>query len=267
MSDALAGLDPALYTRLPVLDVPGGVALGIALLAALDTSLPPAVRNAAKRVRVAVIALQGQWAEQRAAEQQPTPNPRPADLRIDRGWSAIGRRLEALVDLPIPQAARAARLHQQLFPSGLSFLTLAYQKQWAESEQRLEQIDKQKLDAELGELVGDFVLAEVRAAHEDYGRALGITRAKDDAPSPTRVVDALRELRDAMAAYGLQLVAAAYAKPELASVVRKALRPIDDMRATQARRSPSKPADRAEDAPTGAPSVSPSTPVPEVVEA
>ncbi|MEM9461431.1 MAG: hypothetical protein AAGF11_45125 [Myxococcota bacterium] len=265
---------PHRYTRLPVLDVPGAVSLGIALVAAADASLPTAVQDAATQVREGVVQLQARWAEQRQAQSQSSEDPRPVDARLDRAWSAVGRRLEALVPLPLSQAEQASTLYSALFPTGLSFLTLAFEKQWAESEQRLQQIDAQGLADGLNELVGSYVLDEVRAAHEAYGQVLGLTEAKPAEAPQTTVVEALRTLRDAMTVYCLQLVAAAYAQPSTAAQVRSALRPVDDRRAAQARRSPSPdpPSDPSPDPspdPPQAPSpasseVSPTTPVPEL---
>ncbi|MEM9454642.1 MAG: hypothetical protein AAGF11_10720 [Myxococcota bacterium] len=280
MFEDLADLDPAHYTRLPVLNVASGVSLGIALLAATDASLPEAVSEAAVVVRERVVQLQARWAEQREAERQPSNNARPADIRLDRAWSAVGRRLEPLRSMAIPQAEQASALHSALFPTGLSFLTLAFAKQWAESQQRLDQIEQQGLTAALHQLVGEFVLDEVKAAHEAYGRVLGITDAKEAKAVPAKVAEALADLRDAMAVYCLQLVATAYAKPDTAPLIRKALRPVDDLRAALKRRTnaqgrdeggssdepgaPDKPRSPDEPGSPGLPEVSPTTPVPEL---
>jgi hypothetical protein len=263
MSPDLILIDPTLYTRLPVLDVPGAVSLGISLLTATDATLPEAVKEAAVVVRNDVVELQSQWADQRAAEQKPSADARPADIRVDRGWSAVGRRLEALQPLPIPQAQRATVLYTGLFPTGLVFLTLPFKKEWAESEQRLKQIETQGLTEELNELVGDFVIDEVRAAHKNYGKVLGITDAKEAETVPAKVAEALRMLRNTMAVYCLQLVAAAYAKPNAVELVRKALRPVDDLRAGQQRRSSDARGRDDAASPTEA-EVSPTTPVPEL---
>ena len=140
--DAVTDLDPARYLRAPVLDVPGAIALGIALLSSTDGSLSGAPHASAKRLHVRVLDLQARWAEQRAVASAPKTDPRPADQRLDRAWAAVGRRLEPLSELPetVPEAKLAATLYALLFPAGLTFLAMAFEKQWAESEQRLEQI-------------------------------------------------------------------------------------------------------------------------------
>ncbi|MBN9167805.1 MAG: hypothetical protein BGO98_28835 [Myxococcales bacterium 68-20] len=266
--DAVTDLDPARYLRAPVLDVPGAIALGIALLSSTDGSLSGAPHASAKRLRARVLELQARWAEQRAVASTPKTDPRPADQRLDRAWAAVGRRLETLSELPetVPEAKLAATLYERLFPEGLTFLAMAFEKQWAESEQRLKQIGDGPTAKQLTTLVGDFLLAELRTAHTEYGRVLGITAAKAEKATPPSLVEALRGVTQAIAAYSLQLVAAAHADPEIVPAVRRALRPLDDIRSAQSRRaaageSPSVPDDTIAPPPS---KVGPTTPVPDV---
>lgn len=161
----------------------------------------------------------------------------------------------------LPQVPRAAALFAQLFPDGFGFLALPFDNQWAESQQRIELIESAELEEDIADLVGQWVLDELRAAHAEYGEVLGITNPKAATTGPVRIGDALRELQGAMSGYGLQLVAAAHADPELLGIVRKALRPIDDLRAAQARRATT-PGPTPPSEPT--PDVTPTTPVPEV---
>ena len=268
MTDSVMDLDPARYLRAPVLDVPGAVALGIALLSSTDRSLSGAPHKSAKLLRGRVLELQSRWAEQRAAASTSKTDPRPADQRLDRAWAAVARRLETLSELPetVQEAKLAATLYPRLFPEGLTFLAMAFEKQWAESEQRLKLIGEGPISKQLATLVGDFVIAELRDAHAEYGRVLGITAAKAEQATPPGVAEALRGVTQAIAAYSLQLVAAAHADAELAPAVRRALRPLDDIRTAQSKRaaageSPSAPDDTIAPLPS---TVGPTTPVPDV---
>jgi hypothetical protein len=268
MTDALTDLDMARYLRAPVLDVPGAVALGIALLSSMDHSLEGAPRKSAKALRARVIDLQARWADQRAVPTASKINPRPADQRLDRAWAAVGRRLETIAVLPetLPEAKLSAQLYAQLFPSGLKFLVLPFEKELAESEQRLKQIGNGPIAKQLAMLVGDFVLTELREAHAEYGRVLGITVAKGERETAPLVVDALRAVTQAVAAYSLQLVAAAQADERLVPAVLKALRPLDDVRAAQLKRTATgEPPNIPDTAVTPSPSkVDATTQVPEV---
>ncbi|MEM9459748.1 MAG: hypothetical protein AAGF11_36565 [Myxococcota bacterium] len=232
MSDALADLDPALFVQPPVFDVPGGIALGTALLRALDGTLPTTVQQAAERLETAVLVLERRWDEQRDTQARPDIDARTADLRLDYAWVAVGRRLEVLLDLPghLPQAEQAAVLYRRLFPDDLLFLNLPFRRQWAQSERRLRMIEEQSLRPQLEPLVGGFVLDELHYAHEEYGRVLGIDDPKAALATPARVAEGLRDLRDAIAGYGLQLLAVAHADPGRAEGVRASLVPIANVR-------------------------------------
>lgn len=263
-NNALQDLEPTRYLRTPILDVPGGVALGIALLTAAGKDLPAAAKRAAKVLRQAVVALQGDWAAQRTAGLTTEEDKRPADQRLDRVWAAVGARLQTLADLPqtIAEAKQATQLYARLFPDGLAFLRLPYERQWAESEQRLKQLADEEMGAAVEELVGEFVLTELRDAHANYGRVLGITDAKPGAAVAPNLLEGLRVVQQAMTSYALQLIAAAHADAELVASVRRALRPLDDLREAQARRAGARGGDAVTE-PAGAGSVvTPTTPVP-----
>lgn len=268
MTDVLKALEPARYLRAPVLDVPGAIALGIALLSSIDRSLSGAPHKSAKLLRSRVLELQSRWAEQRAAASISKTDPRPVDQRLDRAWAAVARRLETLSELPetVSEAKLAATLYSRLFPEGLSFLALAFEKQWAESEQRLKQLGEGPIAKQVAMLVGDYVISELRDAHVEYGRVLGITAAKAEKATASGVAEALRGVTQAIAVYALQLVAAAHADAELAPAVQKALRPLDDIRTAQSKRAaagqaPSVPDDTIAPPPS---KVDPTTPVPDV---
>lgn len=265
-NETLASLDPTRYLRPPVVDVPGGVALGIALVTAAGKQLPAAPKRALKQLRQTVIALQKDWSTQRQAELITEEDRRPADQRLDRVWAAVGVRLESLAALPstLAQSKQAAQLYARLFPTGLDFLKLPFEREWAESEQRLGQIADEEVQGLLTSLVGDFVLAELRDAHANYGRVLGITTARGETTVGPNLLEPLRTVQQAIVGYALQVVAAAHADPELAGVARAALRPIDELREAQARRATSRaPADSGATTPT----VTPTTPVPEADDA
>lgn len=287
MSDFLRDVDPSRYLRPPVADVAGTVALAIALLSATHRGFPAPVRRAAKVVRTEVLKLQEAWAEQQKMVRAPKVDSRGADTRSDRAWAAMAAILQALASLPdtLHEARVAARLHETLFPTGLRFLALPFGKQWAEGERRLRMIDDEELADELTALVGEVVMNEVREAHAEYGRVLGITRAAEEAAVPVNLLDALRATRSAMTAYALQVIAAGQADDALAGPARAALRPFDAVRDAQARRAAARArqagtepteglADGEEEplddaAPEEAPElddVSPSTPIPEVEE-
>jgi len=256
--------DISSYLSSPVLDVAGGVALGVALLSALPAHAPAPVRRAAERLRASTLALQSAWQATRDAAEG--VDRRAADHRMDVAWGAAYDRLSACAALPAgsyPRAGRAARLMGKLFPDGLSFLKLPYSHEWAESGQRLALLDDKAVSAELRDLIGDDFVQELQKAHAAYGDALGITEAQAP-PDVVRVQEPLRDLQAAVRDYALQLAAAASDQPDFAAAVPGALAPVDRAREDAARAAASGSNGAAASPSPGLPAVTPDSPVPSV---
>jgi hypothetical protein len=271
----LQPLDLSLYITAPRLSVPTAVALGIALLSATPKPAPQAVRRAAVRVRGAVLELQHEWRRHVAAGLESVATPRRADSRVDRAFRAMSMRIEALTLLDTeasPDVGVARLAHQRLFPEGLRFLTLPYPQQWAHCDRLLATLgDDEALGADVERLVGDTVLAEVRAAQTAYGETLGITAARESVETVS-LVGPLDAVRSAIVGYTLQIIAMQSDDPARLPAARKALAPIDELRASQAaqaRRADDGNDSAAPSAPTPSvdaegPAVTPDTPVPTV---
>ncbi len=278
-NQSLQDLEPTRYLRQTSLDVPGAVALGIALVSAADKRLPTAPKRALKQLRQSVIALQEDWAAQRRSGllTEAEEDRRPADQRLDRVWAAVAMRLESVAALTevVTESKQAGELYAQLFPTGLDFLKLPFEREWAQSEQRMEQLADGDVRGPLEALVGAFVLNELRDAHANYGRVLGITTARGKSTVAPNLLDPLRTVQQGISAYALQVIAAAHADPEMVGIARAALRPIDAVREAQARRASAREGAAAgatpevvDDAGLGGVGgeVTPTTPVPEADE-
>lgn len=227
--------DPALYVRQPIIDVAQGVALGIALLSATPKPAPDNVKKSAKHLRAAVLKLQDAW---RQNGRIAPIDKRPADVRADKAWGAFHARINAYAELPraeYPLAKRAAEILDILFPDGLGFLALLYNAQWAECEKRLKLIEEEEFESDLETIAGPEFLAELKKAHHLYGQALGITRAADP-KSPVNLSEPLRALAKAVVHYSLQLIAMLDDSEATSAAVRKALHPLDQLRAQQSER-------------------------------
>lgn len=227
--------DPSPYQRIPNTDAPTGIALATQLLALLPKRVTPEQKNAGRKLKAALDELAEVF---RANAPRPKDSSaaerRQADLRLDRAWSALFRRVEACSLLPAeyPESARAARLLEGFFSEGLGFLTLSFEAEWAESKRRLEQIDSEPaLAKELEQLAGTLFLSEVRKAHEQDGIALGMTgKPRENTQAPS--LDApLRALRRAVVQYARATVATADEdEPETIRRVEAALEPIPRLR-------------------------------------
>lgn len=230
-------LDLSLYVVAPRVSVPAAVSLGIALLAATPKPAPQTVRRAATRLRESVVALQQDWRRQISAGVMSLATPKEVDNRVDRAYRAMSMRLEALTILSTeagPDVEVATRAYLRLFPDGLRFLNLPHSQQWAHCDRLLATIDDdEELAADVERLVGETTLTEVRAAQQAYGTVLGITSAKESADAVS-LVEPLEAVRSAIVSYAVQLVAMQSDDPSRLPSVRKALAPIDDVRAAQA---------------------------------
>lgn len=119
------------------------------------------------------------------------------DRNLDSCWSGLNDFFTAFIKLPgVPQSVEAASLQASVLPGGLKFILLPYELEWAESETRIQRIERYKLDARIEALGGGVFLESIKKAHAAYGKALGMT-----APTaPGAVAPSIRAPLDAFAA-------------------------------------------------------------------
>jgi len=202
--------------QLPNLDSHGVLALGAALdaAAAAQKKLPPAIAKARTRMAEAMDALRqvttGRLQASPGTPHRPGGDAGEADLREDGAWAALYFLLQAWSRLPgeHPESARAHDLLGALFPNKLDFTRLPYREEWSEAKSRLERMAQEKADQALAAMGAKVFLDELKAAHEAYGEAIGVTRAK--APEAADA-GSLRDAREAAVAavktYAVKVVA------------------------------------------------------------
>ena len=159
----------------------------------------------------------------------PVADRRKVDTRVDNAWALFLDRIEAYGNLPVaayPKAAPARAIVTVLSPDR-AWLKLPYAAEWAESDKR---IDADGLAPELDALAGPEFLAEVRAAHAEYGVALGI-KSPVARPADVGLADPLRAVARSIARYA-RAVVGELDEDDADSVerTRAALAPIDDHR-------------------------------------
>lgn len=191
------------YIRPTRLDADGGVMLGVRLIKSKPSDMSAAEKRALKRVRAATVEVQ------RVAKLRDRLRPqnlKDEDRRFDAGWGAVHGELEAWARLSdTAQGRTAAALLTSLFPDGLMFLTRKYEQQWVESQRRFERIEEEALEDTLASLVHPEILAYARAAHDALGEGLGAGAVPLEAPDGATLLDALRALALAVAAYGCDI--------------------------------------------------------------
>jgi hypothetical protein len=149
------------------------------------------------------------------------------------------------------RAKLASMINARLFADKLAFTQLTYLSQWAHSERLIADIDaepkpedelEKSLAALIDELLDETALAFVRRAHLAYGEALQITKPAEGAPGGVR--EPKRRVEVAIVDYVIALFAVH--KPnrddKTNALLAKALLPIDEVRAAQARKPPAPPA-------------------------
>lgn len=234
-------IDPTLYLHPPHLGIDASLSLAKMLLLAVPRGAGPGVLTATKALAAYVDTLETTW----NTHDKPKP-PRTGhatDIRLDRAWSAVHARLTAWSIFPEedPEHQASADSTARLFATGLDFLELYYVAEHEQSERRLRLIEAEGLRADLDRLVGKPFMAELVAAHAEYGEALGIAKPPERVDLKTLLHEPLRALSDAIATHALQLVAFAALSPEHVAPARRALRPIDVFRAAANRHAAASP--------------------------
>ena len=232
-------IDAARYIRAPRLSAANALSLGQQLLQNVPETPPEPIATAASRIELRVSPLSEAF-----GTEAPAVGARPhlVDIRIDRAWGSLEKRLAAADGLSEEvdkvDRERAAELHNKFFGEGLAFLKLEYLTEHAESEKRLKWIAGD-VETDLARLVGANYIENVRAAHRAYGEALGIT-ASIDPVLEAKLREPLRALADAIGNYAMQVIAW-YSNLDASSpgyaanveAVKKALAPIDKFREGQ----------------------------------
>jgi hypothetical protein len=170
--------------RLPRLGEADVIALATALVtrAQAAAALPPPIARELTRVRGGLDTLRA-GAETRAQENGQSDSKEEWNRALDLAWAALRWWCKGWALVPYaenaPQADDGRKLEALLFPDGLRFTQLPFRTQWVESQTRLGLIEREALAPRITELGGQAILDSVRRAHDDFGRALGLTEAAD----------------------------------------------------------------------------------------
>lgn len=249
--------------ELPTLDAQSAYSLGQELLtqaAQEGKKLPGAIERARGRLSDQLGALHRVQQERLGGPAVDSRRTRIADEGEDAGFAALFGWLSAWARLPAtyPEAEQAQAILDVLFADGLRFTQLPYKKEWAEADARLARLSRDGLDTIIEALGGRSILHNLRRAHDEYGRALGIT-----GPSPEAELISLREPLDgvlsALRSYVLQ--AASYAdaedRPEATALLDRLLAPLRSFAGRKPAR-PDDPSDPAAPSPPPGPAPTPS---------
>lgn len=225
-------LSPISLVALPRLSASGTVVLSkmIKVAAAEEKRLPKGIATALLAVEKRHGTLSAALQAQLAAAAAP-PDTKAADGDEDNGVGAVYDFLSAWARLPeetYPQVAVAKRALATLFPTGTGFLRAEYAVEWAEVNRRIERMQKDGIDTQIGKLGGEPFVEHLLAVHAAYGKALGITeKSSEGRASDAGIADPLRELQAALRIYVVKVVAHIDADdPESEALAARLLAPI-----------------------------------------
>lgn len=198
--------------RLPRLGAHDAIALVTALLTRAEAAgaLPPAIERELTRVRGGLNTLRA-GAETRAQENGQSDSKDEWNRALDTAWAALRWWCKGWSLVPFAenaqQAEDGAKLEALLFPDGLRFTQLPFRTQWVESQTRLGLVEREALAPRITALGGQAILDAVRRAHDDFGRALGLTEASEVSATSAIVREAMDEVVASLRRYILQVTA------------------------------------------------------------
>jgi hypothetical protein len=195
-----------------------------------ESGLPPAVVSALTQVEERHKGLADEvasWVEPSGAD---ASMKRAMDIQVDAAWSAFHTWLRGWTRIPTNLAAdqgTAEKTFNDLFEEGLKFTRLAWQQEWTESSARLQRIVDKGHEAVITQLGGDQFLTALRAAHQAYGEALGITAEQPEPEPVPQIRKSLEAFRKSLRTYVLRVAAMADEKDAASqALVTKLLAPL-----------------------------------------
>jgi len=198
--------------RLPRLGAADVIALVTALVTRAEAAgtLPAAIARELTRVRGGLDTLCA-GAETRAQENGQSDSKEEWNRALDLAWAALRWWCKGWALVPYAENAQQAddgrKLEALLFPDGLRFTQLPFRTQWVESQTRLGLIDREALAPRITALGGQAILDSVRRAHDDFGRALGLTQVNQVSETSAIVREGMDEVVASLRRYILQVTA------------------------------------------------------------
>lgn len=195
---------------LPKMSVPDAIAFGTELVtwAKAKRKLPGLITKSLGLVRTELDELREADQSSMVTTGEGTGQSREADRVLDAGWSASYSWCTGWLKLPVvsEEVELATEIRDAIFADGVRFTQFKFKHQWAESQKRLDIIDKQGLGRHFERLGGAMFLDVVRDAHARYGEALGITQVVEPEDAVNRG-ERLYALLDAIRRYVVQVMA------------------------------------------------------------
>lgn len=217
---------------LPRVDANGAIALAKAVesAAAEQASIEPNVTAAL----TSVTTKRGDLQTAKGAGGS-TTTVQDADHTVDDAACALYSLLLAWARLAeyIPEGKTAQMLVNRLFGDGVAFVNYKVEKEWSVIASILKAIAEEDLEPALVSLGAGPMLAQLKKAHEDYGVAIGVTKAEAESPEVGVKRDALL---DALRLYVVRVAGTVVPGDQASEAkVNAMLRPITEWRVEKAK--------------------------------
>ncbi len=234
---------------LPHLSAPNAVSLSTRLITAAEGCqgrLTPLLVKSVERLAGSVEALRASRTLLDGIAPIDPGAALAADGRVDAACAGFHGFLQAWARLPAPgpgaeRAARARRLLETLYPSGLGFTQAPFVTEWAEVQNLLDKAGRAE-NVELIEAVGgETFVAAIRETFEAYGEALQITKLRAEVKASVRVREPLDAVIGALRSHVLRVTAHADAgddagDPEARALAEALLAPLAAWQASGGRK-------------------------------
>ena len=198
--------------QLPRFDSAGAITLGDRLLAAARAApLPRAIQRARDALEIDLTTLRAAVAARMAAAAASDPAAiAEADHTLDGCWTALHDWLTGFSKLPprVVESTEARTLLAELYPEGLNFVMLPYEREWMQSNMRLNRITNEPLGERIKKLGGTVFIESLQAAHASYGKLLGLPRTLGTREGGTPIVgEAMEAFVSSLRMYALKVTA------------------------------------------------------------
>lgn len=242
------------------------VALGTAVVtrALAAGTLPAPITRQLDAMRVDLEVLRSS-VEARVQGSAPQDSRDTTNRNLDLAWAGLRWCCKGWGLMPYPEnaarveAARAIEGH--IFQDGLRFLQLPFRTQWVESQARLGIVEREGLAPLIESLGATPILTAVRRAHDEFGRALGLTEVPAEPESSSLVRQAMAQLTASMRRYVLQVTAYGHSgEPDGEALADTLLQPLKTWKTRPA--SPSTSPDTPSEPPAATPPAPTEPPAP-----
>jgi hypothetical protein len=169
----------AYVSRAVRVDLPGAITLGRALVTSTDMVpwLPEPVLRAKLRLDQRLDKLEDATGPKSRFYSDRRSPLAIAGRNVDTSWLALYSWLEAIASLPGESAVARSAMEAMvgIFPQGVGLVRPPPLLEWAESEARLERIERGGFEATLRVLGGGPIVEAIRQSHETYNQLLSDT--------------------------------------------------------------------------------------------